>query len=162
MRRAVNVLVAGLVAALAAYCALYYFRTSCDCPRLDGPAPELQWLKDEFRLGEPEFQRIVRLHEEYKPRCAEMCRRIAGKQAEFKHLIDLGETNAAALEQKLAEAAALRLQCQTNMLRHLLSVSAQMPPEQGRRYLTWIQERTFVESGGMMEGHKQQQEHGHH
>jgi hypothetical protein len=153
MKRAVTVLVAGLVAAVAAYCALYFFRTSCDCPSLNGPAPELQWLKDEFRLGDPEFQRVVRLHEDYKPRCEEMCHRIAGKRAELKHLIDHGETNATVLEQKLTEAAALRLQCQTNMLRHFLSVAAQMPPEQGRRYLAWIQERTFVESGGMMEAH---------
>jgi len=27
-----------------------------------------------------------------------------------------------------------------------------MPPEEGRRYLAWVQERTFLSSEGMMHG----------
>jgi hypothetical protein len=36
------------------------------------------------------------------------------------------------------------------MLRHFYEVSRTMPPEQGRRYLAWVQERTFMCSEGMM------------
>ena len=48
------------------------------------------------------------------------------------------------VEKKLAEAASLRLECQTAMLNHFLAVSKAMPAEQGKRYLSWIEQRTFM------------------
>jgi hypothetical protein len=154
MRRGAIILVVGLFGAVLAYCAVYLYSTSRQRQLLDAPAPELAWLKTEFKLSDAEYQRITELHEGYLPSCEEMCRRIGQKNAEIKKLID---ANAAtpALEQKLAEAAQLRLQCQTNMLQHFVAVSKQMPEEQGRRYLTWIQERTLFDSGGMMAQHGQ-------
>jgi Spy/CpxP family protein refolding chaperone len=153
MKRAILILMLGVIGATLSYCVLYFRGTSEHRALLHSAAPELAWLKHEFRLSDTEFQRIADLHQGYKPRCEEMCRRIAGKQSEMRQLLAGGEINATAWEQKLAEASALRLQCQTNMLQHFISVSLQMPPEQGRRYLAWMQERTFLEKSGMMESH---------
>lgn len=153
MKRASLILVLGALGAALAYCALYFRGTSEHRALLRTPTPELAWLKHEFHLNDAEFQRIAELHEGYKPRCEEMCRRIAGKKSEMRQLLTAGETNTSAWELKLAEASNLRLQCQTNMLQHFMSVSRQMPPEQGRRYLAWIQERTFLDKSGMMESH---------
>ena len=52
--------------------------------------------------------------------------------------------DAKAVEQKLKEAGELRVQCQQNMFNHFLEVSRQMPSEQGKRYLQWVQERTLT------------------
>jgi hypothetical protein len=154
MRRPLVILILGLVGAVVSYCAIYFSSTSRQRALMEAPAPELAWLQQEFSLSDLEFQRISQLHDGYLPRCAEMCRRIAAKNTEIKQLFASTNIDAAAVEQKLAEAAQLRVQCQTNMLRHFIAVSRQMPPEQGRRYLTWIEERAFGEIGGMMAQHE--------
>jgi hypothetical protein len=46
-------------------------------------------------------------------------------------------------QEKLAEVAALRAQCQANMLAHFYEVSRAMPAEQGRRYLAEMQRLTL-------------------
>jgi len=53
------------------------------------------------------------------------------------------------IEAAVAEAAKLRGECPRDMLRHFLEVSQTMPPEQGRRYLAWISERTLFLADGM-------------
>jgi hypothetical protein len=56
------------------------------------------------------------------------------------------------IEAAVAESARLRGECQRNMLKHFYEVSRTMPPEQGRRYLAWVQERTCLSGEGMMSG----------
>lgn len=115
---------------------------------------ELTWLKDEFRLSDADFKRISELHGEHLKDCEQMCQRIASKNAELKEL--LARTNAVTpdIEKNLTEAAQLRAQCQRNMLQHFMEVSGQMPPEQGRRYLAWVQERTLGGKGDTMSEHQ--------
>jgi hypothetical protein len=48
------------------------------------------------------------------------------------------------IEKTLAEAAQLRAQCQKEMLQHFYEVSRTMPPDQGKRYLAWMQEQTIL------------------
>jgi hypothetical protein len=153
MRRSLLILLLGLTGAVAGYCAFYFFKTAGPRTLLASPAPELAWLQKEFNLSAPELERITELHQGYLPRCEEMCRRIAEKNAEIKQALAEPEVATRLVEQKLAEAGQLRLQCQTNMLHHFIAVSRQMPPEQGRRYLAWIEERTLTESSGMMAHH---------
>ena len=76
-----------------------------------------------------------------------------------------GATNVTAeAQKKLTELAALRAQCQTQMLRHFVEVSQAMPPEPGRRYLAEMQRLTLgfheqiEQSMSDPEGHA----HGHH
>ncbi len=159
MKRAKPILWAGLLGALIAYFGGYFAGTSKHRALLRSEAPELAWLKQEFNLRDAEFQRIARLHDAYLPACAERCARIDAKNAELKALLHQTGAITPEVKQKLAEAAALRLECQTAMLSHFLDVSKAMPPEQGKRYLSWIEERTFVPEHRMAGGHSHSPSH---
>jgi hypothetical protein len=143
MKRSLTILCLGMAAAILAYSALYLSATAPCRAALRAPAPELLWLKQEFNLTDSDFQRISALHAGYLPKCREMCGRIAAKNDELRAL--LAQTNRVTpdMEKKLAEIAQLRAQCQKNMLEHFYSVSRSMPPQEGRRYLDWMQARTL-------------------
>jgi hypothetical protein len=107
------------------------------------PADDLSWLRDEFHLSDAEMARIQKLHEGYLPKCAEMCAKIAAKKSELETALG-GATNVNPVaQQKLAELAALRAQCQSQMLQHFIEVSRTMPPEPGRHYLAEMQRLTL-------------------
>jgi len=153
MKRAALIFIIGLVAAVAGYCTLYYCGTRQQREMMESPAPELLWLKNEFKLDDAEFKRVAELHEGYMPRCAELCRQIAKKNSELQQLMAGTNVDAKAVELKLKEAGELRVQCQQNMFNHFLEVSRQMPPEQGRRYLQWVQQRTLAPEHDMAQRH---------
>ena len=48
------------------------------------------------------------------------------------------------IEQLLADRARMRADCQAEMLKHFFEVSRTMPPQQGKRYLAWVQEQTCL------------------
>jgi Spy/CpxP family protein refolding chaperone len=107
------------------------------------PPDDLDWLRQEFRLTDPEMNRVRALHDGYMPKCAEMCQQIAAKRRELESVLK-GATNVnSAVEQKLSELGNLRAQCQGQMLQHFLEVSRAMAPEQGRRYLAQMQRLTL-------------------
>ena len=119
-----------------------YFAGPRAC-RMTRPADELSWLRTEFHLSDAEMARIQKLHEGYLPKCAEMCAKIAAKKSELETALN-GSTNVNPVaQQKLAELATLRAQCQAQMLQHFIEVSQTMPPEQGRRYLAEMQRLTL-------------------
>jgi len=154
MKRAILIFILGIALAGAAYCGFYFLGSASQRDLTESPAPELMWLKKEFSLNDAEFKRVSALHAAYRPQCEERCRRIAAKNDELRAL--LGQTNAltAEIEKKLTEASELRLECQKAMLEHFIEVSQTMPPERGKRYLAWVEERTFVPDYGMgMEKH---------
>jgi hypothetical protein len=144
MKRGALILMLGGVLGLGAYCGFYFAGTASHRALLESEKPELEWLKKEFNLADSAFDRVVRLHDAYKTECAEMCRRIDAKNQELKELLAKADHVTPGIEAKLVEAGQLRLQCQKNMLRHFLEVSRNMPPDQGRRYLAWVQEKTFL------------------
>jgi len=144
MRKSGLILLLGLAFALAAYCGGYFASTAKPRALLHSDAPELAWLKEEFNLSDAEFKRISDLHDSYLPGCAERCQRIDAKNKELKALLAQNGTLTPEVERKMAEAAALRLECEKAMLTHFLAVSKAMPPEQGKRYLGWIEEQTFM------------------
>ena len=143
MRRPALILVAGLAAAVLAYAGVYYSGTADCCHKTQGGAPELAWLKQEFGLGDAEFKRIAEMHDSYLSGCAERCHRIDLKNQEVAQLLAATNHITAEIEKALAEAALLRADCQKKMLQHFYDVSQTMPPEQGRRYLAWVQKQTI-------------------
>ncbi len=150
MKRALVIALLGLVLAAAGYCASYFLGTASDRKLLNSPAPELAWLKKEFNLNDAEFARLCQLHASYLPHCQEMCRRIEAKNRELKELLAQANAVTPEIERKLAEAGQIRVDCQKAMLQHFYQVSQAMPPAQGKRYLQWIQEKTFLTHYGMM------------
>ena len=144
MRRAVIILMAGLAAALSAYFIFAATRLGPGRQAGGGEHSEIEWLRGEFHLSDQDFGRIAQLHEKYLPRCQEMCARIEAKQREVQQLILKTNSVTPEIEQKLSEAAGLRRECQTAMLRHFYEVSQAMPPEQARRYLEKMAELTSI------------------
>jgi hypothetical protein len=150
MKKGVLILMLGLALAAAAYGCVYFFCTSSARNLERSSQPELAWLKEEFNLSDSEFKRISELHAAYLPQCAEMCRQVEAQNQRLRALLAATNQMTAEIESAVAESARLRGECQRNMLRHFYEVSRTMPPEQGRRYLAWVQERTFLSSEGMM------------
>ncbi len=107
------------------------------------PMDDLSWLQMEFHLSGAEMARIRQLHEGYLPKCGEICAKIAEKKAELDSLPGGGTNLTAEAQVKLNEIAALRAQCQSNMLQHFVAVSQAMPPEQGQRYLAEMKKLTL-------------------
>lgn len=127
------------------------------------PTDNLDWLRQEFHLTDPEMARVRDLHEGYLPKCAAMCKQIADKKQEIAASL-AGATNVTELTQRqLGELASLRAQCQSQMIQHFMEVSQAMPPEQGQRYFAEMKritlgeheqvEKSMSESPGMQHGH---------
>ena len=136
-----------LLGALALGAALFggaYAMSRRVCERcMASSVSDLDWLQKEFHLNAGEMARIQKLHEGYLPKCAEMCAKIAVKKADLETALN-GSTNVNPVaRQTLTELAALRAQCQAQMLQHFTEVSQTMPPEQGRRYLAEMQRLTL-------------------
>jgi len=109
--------------------------------------PELAWLQQEFNLNDAEFKRVSELHAAYLPRCRALCLQIDAQNTGLQKLLATNTTPE--IENSLAEAARLRSACQTMMRRHFFQVSQAMPPEQSRRYLSFVKEKAFLPNYGM-------------
>ncbi len=144
MKRSWLILFGGLVAGLVAYACIYLHATSAQRSMEQSSHPELAWLKKEYQLTDTQFAQVAQLHDAYRPKCAEMCRRIDDQNAKVQQL--LAATNAVSpeIKQALAEAARLRAECEAAMLQHFYETSRQMPAEQGKRYLAWVQSETIL------------------
>ena len=143
MRRSLLILLALLLAGAAIVGASYLLAQRICVHKLATSGDDLAWLRDEFHLGDAEMQRIRQLHEGYLPKCHENCALIAAKKRELQAELDKAQGMTPAARQKLSEVAALRAQCQANMLAHFYEVSQGMPPEQGRRYLAEMKRLTL-------------------
>jgi hypothetical protein len=143
MRRSLILLIALLMAGVAIAGGSYLLGCRICARQLAASGDDLAWLRREFRLGDAEMQRIRQLHEGYLPKCHENCALIAAKKQELQAALDHAQGMTPEAEQKLAEVAALRAKCQSNMLGHFYEVSQAMPPEQGRRYLAEMQRLTL-------------------
>ena len=135
MNRSLVILIGALALGTAIFAGSFLAARHATVACCAKPADDLNWLRTEFHLGDAEMARIRELHEGYLPKCGEICARIAAKKSELDALL-AGKTNVtAAAQAKLNEIAALRAQCQSNMLQHFIAVSQAMPPEEGQRYL---------------------------
>jgi small-conductance mechanosensitive channel len=164
MNRSLVILLGTLALAMVVFGSSYAVSRQVGESCLTQPGNDLAWLRQEFHLNDAEMARVQKLHSDYLPQCADMCQKIAAKKMEVVAALN-GATNVTpAARQKLAELAALRAQCQAQMLRHFTEVSQAMPPEQGRRYLADMQRITL----GLHEPTEQSMSisagdlHGHH
>jgi len=149
-------LLAGVGVALLGYFSCYLIGTAPCREMAREPEPELAWLKREFHLGDKEFSKVSEMHAAYLSGCAERCRLIDEKSEQLKQLLAATNTVTPEIDRLLLEAARLRSECHKQMLQHFYEVSRTMPPEQGRRYLAWVQERTIL-----ADSHEEMQ-HSHH
>ncbi len=137
------IILCGLALAAGGFGVLYASRTAPYRQLEMECGPDLAWIKKEFRLDKADFERVRVLHEQYKVECAEYCRQIDAKHRALSLLLATSTNVTPEIEKVLNDAAMLRKQCHTTMLRHFFAVSRAMPPEQGRRYLAWMQAETL-------------------
>lgn len=135
----------GLLAGVAAYDGAYLVETSPVRALAGSKQPALAWMQQEYHLNDGQFARLCTLHDAYRPKCLEMCRKIDAKNAELKKMLAAANgTITPEIERTLAEAAQIRAECQAGMLEHFSQVAQTMPPEQGRRYLQWVWQETLA------------------
>jgi hypothetical protein len=143
MRRPVLILVSLFLSGIILAGVSYLAAKRMSCSGSAGSGDDLAWLQKEFRLTDAEMARIRPLHDGYLPKCHEMCERIAAKQRELHEVVSQAPGSNEVIQVKLGEVAALRAQCQAQMLAHFWEVSQAMPAEQGRRYLEQMQHLTL-------------------
>lgn len=142
MNRSLVILLGALALGAAIFGGSFYAAHRACVMCCQNPADDLNWLRTEFHLGDGEMARIRELHAGYLPGCEKRCAEIAKKKQELELL--LNHTNLTAeTRSKMDEIAALRAQCQAEMLNHFLAVSRAMPPEQGQRYLAEMKKLTL-------------------
>lgn len=143
MNRSLIIILGALALGAAAFAGSYFIGHRASAIYCANPADDLSWLRIEFHLSDADMARMRQLHESYLPQCAKMCALIAAKKAEVQAALANGTNVTADAEKKLTELGELRAQCQAQMLRHFISVSQAMPPEEGRRYLAEMEKITL-------------------
>ena len=129
------ILFAAVLAGALAFMVAYRGASGPACCRKHSSAGELGWLRQEYQLSDAQFERIAQLHAEYAPRCAEMCQRVRVERARLSRLIQEARATTPEVAEALRQTAALELQCRQATLSHIYAVAAEMPPEEGRRYV---------------------------
>ncbi|HUC85168.1 MAG TPA: periplasmic heavy metal sensor [Candidatus Acidoferrales bacterium] len=140
MNRSLVILVGALALGTAIFAGSFVTARHATVACCTKPADDLDWLRTEFKLSDAEMARVRALHEGYRPKCAEMCARIAEKKRELDAVLASSTNVTPEVQARMNELAALRAQCQTRMLQHFVLVSQAMPPEEGRRYLAEMKE----------------------
>lgn len=161
MRRGLWILGLGVIVAALAYAAFYFAGTARSRQWLHSPQPELAWLKQEYHLSDAEFARLTKLHNAYLPQCEARCREIAALNTRLQQALTTSATVTPEIRKLLQERARMEATCQTEMLKHFYAVSRTMPPDEGRRYLAWVQQQTCFQDG-MMNAHQMSPEMMHH
>jgi hypothetical protein len=156
MKRGGAILLAGLALSAAAFCGVYYRGLAPMRALMSRPQPELAWLRQEFNLGDAEFARIAELHQAYLPQCRQRCGLVEQQNERLGQLLAHADTVTPEIRDLLAERARIRAECEAEMLKHFLAVSRTMPAEQGRRYLAWIEQQTFLRPTAMESRHHHQ------
>jgi hypothetical protein len=142
-KRAWLIVLGGLFLAVAAYACVYLAGTATQRSVDNSDKPALAWLKQEYRLDDAQFARLCEVHDAYRPTCMEMCRKIDAKNAQIEKLLAATNVITPGIRKALAEAAEIRAECEAAMLEHFYKVAQTMPPEQGKRYLAWVQQETL-------------------
>jgi len=149
MKRSWVILLGGLLLGFAAYAGIYLHGTATQRSMEKNVRPELTWLQHEYHLTDSQLAQVIQLHDAYHPKCAEMCRRIDDQNAKIQQLLAATNTVTHEITKALAEAAQLRAECESAMLQHFYEVSRAMSPDPAKRYLAWVEERTFLPDYGM-------------
>lgn len=150
MHRRMLSLVAAFAAAAAMFAAGRMAAARITEEQARSHSDELAWLRTEFGLSEPQIEEVRRLHDAYRPECAQMCARISAASRELADTVSRSTNESAAFQEKLNAIALLRAECQGRMLHHFFQVSRTMPADQGRRYLELMLRKTCLPEPGMM------------
>jgi hypothetical protein len=162
MRRPLFILIGLLAVAAAVFAGSFFMSRQICMKETSNSADDLDWLRQEFHLGDAEMARVRELHDGYLPKCAEMCGRIAEKKNELDAALAGTNNVSGDAQKKLTELGELRAQCQAQMLQHFVEVSRAMPSEQGRRYLAEMRRLTLGSHEQIEQSMSEHAGHEHH
>ena len=158
MNRSLIILIGALALGAAIFAGSFFAARHTTMSCCEQPTDDLNWLRLEFHLSDAEMAHIRKMHEGYLPQCGEMCAKIAAAKRELAALTN----NSPEALAKQNEIAALRTQCQSNMIAHFVAVSQAMPPAQGARYLAEMKKLTLGDTGQMEQSMSGDSAHEHH
>ena len=104
-------------------------------PVLLDSLPELAWLRTDLELTDEQFSKVEQLHREYRPVCAELCRRIAESEAAVATLAGAQGGMSDDLAKAIENHGHVIAECKRGMLEHLYQTASLMDQRQARRYL---------------------------
>ena len=107
------------LAAVAGYFVSYEMATCPARALLAHSDCGMAWLRQEYHLTEVQFRKIARMHDEYRPTCERMCRRIAFANKKVHDLIAASRTTTPEIEEALKQWALLQNECRVAMLQHV-------------------------------------------
>jgi len=162
MIRSLVILCGALALGLAIFAGSFFTARHATMTCCIKPGDDLGWLRTEFHLSDAEMARIRELHEGYRPKCAEICAKIAAKQGELTAALGTGTNITDQAREKMNEIAALRAQCEAQMLQHFITVSEAMPPAEGQRYLAEMKQLTLGSHEEMEQSMSTNAVHEHH
>jgi len=162
MNRSLVILIGALALGAAIFAGSFFTARHTTMICCEQPADDLNWLRLEFHLSDTEMAHLREMHEGYLPQCGELCQKIAEAKRALA-AIQTGATNLTSeIQAKQNELAALRAQCQSNMVAHFVAVSQAMPPEQGQRYLAEMKRLTLGTNELMEQSMSGDTGHEHH
>lgn len=144
MNRRLLFLPLGLVLGVLAYGVVYWLQVREHRAIVRAPHAELAWLRTEFGLSGPQWERVAALHDAYRPTCNELCRQIAVQNARLEAAALATNRLTDDVRALIAETGRVRDQCRQAMLGHLYTVAAELPPEAGQRYLRLMLAATCI------------------
>jgi hypothetical protein len=130
MKRFLPLVVVTILAGAVAFGVTQWIRHAY-CP------DENAWLQQEFSLTDAQIAAIQKIRAEYEPTCAGHCDKITAAKSRLAAAKSSGPASEAYIAAN-AEFAAISHECAEATRLHLAAIAAQMPPEQGRRYLEMV------------------------
>jgi hypothetical protein len=135
--------IGAVAAATITFCVIHFFGTRDLREMKQAPNGELEWLRREFHLNDPQFKKIETLQSAYAPVCNEMCQRIMEANSKLDRLVSENRELTPDLLAAIKEAGLVQEECHQRMLAHIYQVSAQMNPAEGQRYLQLMKSRVI-------------------
>jgi hypothetical protein len=100
--------------------------------------PELTWIKTELKASDAQMEKVTELHIAYRPKCEEMCKRIAVAHEKVIALARLHRVITPELHAAIRDHATTHAECQQAMLEHIYLTAQQLEPAQATRYIETV------------------------
>jgi hypothetical protein len=135
MKKGLLILGVALLAGILAFFLSRKHPSSSADPLLLDSLPELAWFRTDLGLTDQQFSKVEQLHRDYRPVCAEMCRRIAQSEAAVAKLAGAQHEMSDELATAIDNHGRVIAACKRSMLQHIYQTASFMDERQARRYL---------------------------
>ncbi|MEO7100332.1 MAG: hypothetical protein ABI162_13290 [Luteolibacter sp.] len=135
MKKAALILAVAILAGAMAFCLMRSHEIAKRQGALLDSMPELTWMRTELKLSDEQFAKVSKLHSDYRPKCMEMCGKIATTREKMASIASRNHQMSPELETAVREYAVTRAECQQAMLNHIYQTAALLDKDQAARYL---------------------------